>query len=337
MSSLRELATPTTLPLIALTLTILAIATTYALLPSKATKQEPVQEPVQEQQHCKDTPTKPMSLRLRKITSVVKGSTHGPITRLVSPGTKTGDQLRPFVFLDFLNHASLPKGFGFGMHPHSGIATVTYQLNQDVEYVDTEGRAGLLKRRGVEWMKAGGGAWHRASFPIGGPAIGFQLWVPLPPGMEDGPSDSEYFAPETIPKVGGVSVLMGEHQGLKSPVTTPYEINYFDVELQPEEKVVVEIPETHNVAFAFVYDGGSASVNGTESFRQLLTFEEEGDAIELQGKAQPSRVLVGSAPRFPFDNIPSGGSVHTNPESMKRAQAKIQQLGKKLEEEGRMF
>ena len=48
----------------------------------------------------------------------------------------------------------------FGLHPHSGIATVTHLFDGSVRYEDTTGAAGVLPEGGVEWFKAGHGAWH---------------------------------------------------------------------------------------------------------------------------------------------------------------------------------
>jgi redox-sensitive bicupin YhaK (pirin superfamily) len=59
----------------------------------------------------------------RKIVRRTTGTRHGPITRLVSP-SDLGQMLKPFVFLD---HFVLPAAAaGIGLHPHSGIATLTY-------------------------------------------------------------------------------------------------------------------------------------------------------------------------------------------------------------------
>ena len=62
---------------------------------------------------------------LRSIGLRTRGVVHGPITRLISP-QDIGERLKPFVFLDFFS-ANITPGFGFGMHPHSGIATLTWQ------------------------------------------------------------------------------------------------------------------------------------------------------------------------------------------------------------------
>src|SRR4051812_10096232 len=116
---------------------------------------------------------------LRRIESRTTGLQRDGITRLVNPGD-IGQRLKPFVFLDFLNLV-LSGDFGFEFHPHSGIATLTYQIDTEVDYIDTEGEKGTLKPMGLEWMQSGGGAWHKGTLKGYGKATGFQLWIALPP------------------------------------------------------------------------------------------------------------------------------------------------------------
>lgn len=85
----------------------------------------------------------------RAITHRTRGTTHGPITRLMSPGD-LGQVLKPFIFLDQVHFQPGAEQQGFGMHPHSGIATVTFLSEGDVRYEDSTGQAGLLPAGGVE-------------------------------------------------------------------------------------------------------------------------------------------------------------------------------------------
>src|SRR3979490_1546707 len=95
-----------------------------------------------------------------RIARRTRGQSHGPITRLMSP-SDFGHLLKPFVFLDLFDTQGKPNPFaGFGFHPHSGIATLTYVAEGSVRYDDTNGATGLLPAGGVEWMRAGGGVWH---------------------------------------------------------------------------------------------------------------------------------------------------------------------------------
>src|ERR1700759_652603 len=94
----------------------------------------------------------------RSIPSGSRGRGHGAITRLMSPGD-LGQILKPFVFLDLFDNGG--KNFPtFGLHPHSGLATLTYVAEGSVSYEDTNGATGILRAGGIEWMQAGKGVWH---------------------------------------------------------------------------------------------------------------------------------------------------------------------------------
>jgi redox-sensitive bicupin YhaK (pirin superfamily) len=88
--------------------------------------------------------------------------------------------LKPFVFLDLFDNRgdAFPT---FGLHPHSGLATLTYVAEGSVSYEDTNGATGVLRAGGVEWMRAGKGVWHAGGAGDPGLTRGFQLWIALPP------------------------------------------------------------------------------------------------------------------------------------------------------------
>src|SRR5258706_13774394 len=93
-----------------------------------------------------------------RIARRTRGQNHGPVTRLMSP-SDFGRLLKPFVFLDLFDTQG--KEFnGFGLHPHSGIATLSYVADGSVSYEDTNGATGVLVAGGIEWMRPGGGVWH---------------------------------------------------------------------------------------------------------------------------------------------------------------------------------
>jgi hypothetical protein len=76
----------------------------------------------------------------RRIVLRTSGRQHGPITRLLSP-SKVGELIKPFVFLDRgqVEYTGKPL---FGIHPHSGIATLTVVLGGGMAYEDTTGKKG---------------------------------------------------------------------------------------------------------------------------------------------------------------------------------------------------
>ncbi len=270
----------------------------------------------------------------RRIAQRVAGERHGPITRLISPSA-LGEELKPFIFLDFF-HASIEPGFGFGMHPHSGIATLTWQPGSDVQYEDTTGKNGILKAGGLEWMNAAGGAWHQGLLLGSGLVTGFQLWVPMPPGVEDGPSAGQYVPPEQVPVFaipgGRIRVLLGEHPSTAGMVSSPIDshqiMNYLVAELEEGTRWAYEPPRSHNVIWAFVFEG-SPTVLDQPSHQELLVFEGDG-AIEFKSTAGLSKILVGSGRRHDHPLVLGSSSVHTNRQSLVRGQLRIEELGRKL-------
>jgi redox-sensitive bicupin YhaK (pirin superfamily) len=105
----------------------------------------------------------------------------------VSP-SDIGQLIKPFVFLDYGEVP--PSDTMSGIHPHSGIATLTVAISGALAYEDTTGKSGKVVAGGLEWMKAGGGVWHD------GHALGpewlkvYQLWVALPASEENAPAES---------------------------------------------------------------------------------------------------------------------------------------------------
>src|SRR5882672_12860132 len=143
----------------------------------------------------------------RRIAFRTSGSQHGPITRLVSP-SDVGEWIKPFVFLD---HGEIePTGQPlFGIHPHSGIATLTVVLSGGVNYEDTTGKSGVVEAGGLEWMKAGKGVWHDGGPTAGEPMRFYQLWVALPASEENAPPESQYIPPDAVQEDGPVRVILG--------------------------------------------------------------------------------------------------------------------------------
>ena len=154
----------------------------------------------------------------RAIVRRTRGRTHGPATRLMSP-SDFGEILKPFVFLDLFDHEGAP--FNGALHPHSGIATLTYVVEGAVSYIDPDNVSGTLAAGGVEWMQAGRGMWHGGGLDKAGRTRGFQLWIALPPELELGPTVSICQAPEDVHEDGPARVLLGSYGSASSAIESP--------------------------------------------------------------------------------------------------------------------
>ncbi|MGC0154928.1 pirin family protein [Chromobacterium vaccinii] len=275
--------------------------------------------------------------RPRAIVHRSRGNRHGPVTRLLSPG-RLGRQLKPFVFLDWFDLDLSAGHGGFGLHPHSGIATFTWLLEGEAVYEDTTGARGVLPAGGVEWMRAGGGVWHTSEPSAASRRMtGFQLWLALPAEQELAPAESVYLAPERIPEVGPVKVLLGEYGGVNSPIPSPPGVSYLAVGLRDGERWTFTPPAGHEVAWLALNAGG-LRVAGEEailSAGELAAFAESGEALELIAVGDAAFVL-GSAVKHPHDLALGYYSVHTSDEALAAGEAGIARLGDELKRQGRL-
>jgi len=268
----------------------------------------------------------------RRIAFRTSGSQHGPVTRLVSP-SDVGEWIKPFVFLD---HGEIePTGQPlFGIHPHSGIATLTVVLSGGVNYEDTTGKRGQVTAGGLEWMKAGNGVWHDGGATPGAPMRFYQLWVALPAVEENSPAESQYIPPAAVQQFGPVRVLLGRYDSAGSPIRAPEGINYFHVRLKDGEKCRYVPPAGHSVAWLSV-DKGRLGSSEPIYAGQLAVFEESGGAIELQADGVTSFV-IGSAIKHPHPLVLGRYSVHTNAEALAQGEGEIRRIGGRLRAAGRL-
>ena len=279
---------------------------------------------------------RPPITEARPIVYRTRGSQHGPIIRLMSPGD-LGEFLKPFVFLDLFGFDTTGGGAGFGMHPHSGIATLTWLIEGDTLYEDTTGEKGVLPAGGVEWMRAGNGVWHNGAPAPGTKRVqGFQLWVALPSAEENAPAQSIYLAPSQVPGEGPARVLLGRYGAAQSPIPAPAPMNYLAVRLKDGEHWRYTPPAGHTVGWVAV-NAGRLDAGGGEPIAagELAVFEESGEAIAFTAQGDTAFVL-GSAVKHPHELVMGYYSVHTSRAALAQGEAEIQRIGMRLREEGRL-
>ncbi|MEJ1128999.1 pirin family protein [Variovorax sp. CCNWLW225] len=279
----------------------------------------------------------PAATAARAIVYRTFGSQHGPIVRLMSPGD-LGEFLKPFVFLDLFGFDTTGDHKGFGMHPHSGIATLTWLIEGDTLYEDTTGEQGVLRAGGVEWMRAGNGVWHDGAPAPGTKRVqGFQLWVALPAAEENAPAQSIYLAPSQVPKEGPARVLLGRYGAAQSPIPAPAPMNYLAVQLKDGEHWRYTPPAGHTVGWVAVSAGRLGTGTGGEPIGtgELAVFEESGAAIDFVARGDTSFVL-GSAVKHPHELVMGHYSVHTSKAALDQGDAEIRRIGARLRQEGRL-
>ena len=260
----------------------------------------------------------------RMITHRTRGTSLGPMTRLVSP-SGLGPILKPFVFLDFIDRDG--PAFDGDLHPHSGIATLTYLSKGIVNYIDHDGHLGQMTSGAVEWMRAGRGMWHGGGVGAG-PMLGFQLWIALPPELELSPPESLYVDANEIEHSGPARVLFGEYGPTKSKISSPMNANYLAVKLKASESWRYLPPRGHLVLWIAVASG---ILSGPDNIGtgELVVFEQSGQAVTFTAKTDVEFVL-GSAAPHDHELVLGNYSVHTSAQALLEGERRIASLGSQL-------
>src|SRR6267378_4391254 len=232
----------------------------------------------------------------RRLARRTHGQNHGLVTRLMSP-SDFGEILKPFVFLDLFDHQGAP--FNGGLHPHSGIATLSYVIEGAVGFIDPDNVRGTLPAGGVEWMQAGRGMWHGGGLDKAGRTRGFQLWIALPPELELGPT-----------------------------------ISYLAVRLKAGECWRYEPPRGHTVLWAAIASG-VLSAPDELWHGDLAAFEPSSKAVEFEALGDTEFVL-GSAAPHEYDLVLGYYSVHTTPDALRDGEAHIAAIKTRLVQQSRL-
>jgi len=269
------------------------------------------------------------TLTQRKIVHRTRGNRHGPITRLMSP-SDLGQVAKPFVFLDlFESDGGL---MDMPVHPHSGIGTITLFTRGDVHFDDPDSGTGTIGYGGVEWSHAGGGMWHGKELAAGSsPRIqGFQLWIALPPELENGASESQYLEASQMQHAGPAHVIAGAYDGVQSPVRTPDGVNYLLVTLRSGETWTYQPPTGHSVAWLALAQG-QVEAGEQLSVGEMAVFDRGEAPLRLTANGGEDAVFVlGSAVPHPHDLHLGYYSVHSSSEALERGERRIAELGEKL-------
>ncbi|HEY1144744.1 MAG TPA: pirin family protein, partial [Allosphingosinicella sp.] len=182
-----------------------------------------------------------------------------PVRSLFSYNT-LGSHVSPFLLLDYagpawFDPAERPRGVG--QHPHRGFETVTIVYDGEVEHRDSTGQGGVIGPGDVQWMTAAGGILHeefhsQGFTKTGGPFRMVQLWVNLPARDKMAAPGYQSILDADIPSValpegaGRVRVIAGDFGGSKGPARTFTPVNVWDMRLNRDASVTLDLPEGHS-------------------------------------------------------------------------------------------
>ncbi|MEF3100283.1 hypothetical protein EC841_1011170 [Raoultella ornithinolytica] len=252
---------------------------------------------------------------MKQITGVYTAPTQHwvgngfPVRSLFSYQTH-GEQLSPFLLLDYAGPHSFPAGSGkrgVGEHPHRGFETVTVVYSGEVEHRDSTGRGGVIGPGDVQWMTAGAGIlheeFHSAEFTrTGGELKMIQLWVNLPAKDKMATPGYQSITADLIPRValpdnaGHVRVIAGDYADVSGPARTFSPLNVWDMQLTQGHDVSLRQPAGWSTALVVLE--GEISVNGAENARegQLVVLSQQGETLHLSATEDAKVLLLAGEP-----------------------------------------
>jgi len=221
-----------------------------------------------------------------------------------------GRHVSPFLLLDHagpmhFEPAEVPRGVG--EHPHRGFETVTIVYSGEVEHRDSTGAGGRIGPGDVQWMTAGSGILHdefhsEAFTRSGGTLEMVQLWVNLPSERKMTAPGYQTLLDADIPSVplpegaGLVRVIAGEFDGRKGPAVTHTPMHVWDLRLERNGTVRLELPEGWNSMLVVLH--GTVQVNDSEIARegQLVTLGPQGESVLLEANNEATVLVLSGEP-----------------------------------------
>ncbi|MBZ9739171.1 MULTISPECIES: pirin family protein [unclassified Mesorhizobium] len=209
----------------------------------------------------------------------------------------------PFIFFDRMGPAILRAGQALDVrpHPHIGLSTVTYLFDGRIRHRDSLGTEMVIEPGDVNLMTAGRGIVHSERTPQelrGAPMSisGLQTWLALPDGKEEVAPVFENTAALRLPEIDaeGVSgrVVIGDFQGLRSPVRADSETLYADLRLAPDASVKIPADAEERAIYTLE---GEVSISGDVFPSERLLVFRPGDEIVISSLTGAHFMLFGGA------------------------------------------
>jgi redox-sensitive bicupin YhaK (pirin superfamily) len=206
-----------------------------------------------------------------------------------------------WCFADHYGPHDVRGGVGMDVppHPHTGLQTVSWLFEGEVEHRDSAGVHALIRPGELNLMTAGAGICHSEVSTSATTILhGAQLWVALPADERDTGRDFAHHAPDPVAVPGAVlRVFLGALAGSSSPVQTFTPLLGAQIDLEPGAHVVLDVDASfeHGV----LLDQGRIEAAGAELDIADLAYQAAGcDVLALRnlGDVAARALLLGGPP-----------------------------------------
>lgn len=189
-------------------------------------------------------------------------------------------------------------GMAVPPHPHTGLQTVSWLFEGEIEHYDSVGSHQLINPGEVNLMTAGRGIQHvEVSTPHTKRLHGVQLWVALPDSARHTlPFFEHHVAPRASVGGASVTVFVGEMLGVTAPTTVFSPL--VGAEIVIPAGMRIELPANPEFEYGVLVDSGDVTVNGEAVEPAHLAYTPIGSStLIIEVGEQPARLLlIGGVP-----------------------------------------
>ncbi|HET7432656.1 MAG TPA: pirin family protein [Nocardioides sp.] len=178
-------------------------------------------------------------------------------------------------------------------HPHTGLQTVSWLFEGEIEHRDSAGHHAFVRPGAVNLMTAGRGISHSEDSTVGTQVLhGAQLWIVLP---DEHRHTAPGFVHHEAPLLEGdrcrARVFLGTLLGHTSPVPTYSPVVGAEVRLDPGGRLEVDVDPAHE--HGFLVDAGVLLLDDEDVKPGELAYVAPGaTSIVLAAGDEPVRLLV---------------------------------------------
>jgi len=190
-------------------------------------------------------------------------------------------------------------GMSVAPHPHTGLQTVSWLFEGEIEHRDSAGNHARVRPGEVNLMTAGRGISHSEVSTTATTALhGAQLWVALPEASRDVEPGFAHHAPSLVTGPGWAGrVFLGSLLGETSPVSTYTPLLGAELHLDPGARLDLEVDDSFELGF--LVDRGVLQVDECEVKQDQLAYVAPGrSTVTLTAGDEPVRVVVLGGPPF---------------------------------------
>jgi hypothetical protein len=202
------------------------------------------------------------------------------------------------------DRVAVSGGMDVGPHPHTGLQTVSWLFEGEIEHRDSVGSHAMVRPGELNLMTAGRGISHsEVSTPATDTLHGVQLWLALPESARDSAPEFEHVVPDEA-RDGDVRcrVFIGSWLGLSSPATVHSAL--LGAELIVEPGATVGLPLEVGFEHGVLVDSGDVTVNGAPVGRAAMAYLPLGTrTLTLVTGGSPARVVILGGEPFPEEIV----------------------------------